>query len=193
MFQRLTLLRQLRGWHVFAVPVVLLLLCLVLWDAMAPEFFDRQDRIELLERNALATQKLLAQRADLEGDVERRTALIAEWRPVSFVSEGVDKSQVQFADWVRAQLAPLNLVSLNVEPVANSVDTAADGGFMQLRVTFDASPSQLARAEQSLVGAQRQIFFDGVAANASVGGASGVGGLRVTLHLRALHLASSLF
>ncbi len=158
MLTTLSLLRQHRGWHVYAVPAVLLLAVLALVDSTWPGIADSQERIELLERNQVAAQQLVDQRPGLDAQIQKNSAILAQWRDGSFTADAVADSRSQLVQWVQMRLAPLNLVNLNI--VDATLESGLDATLPEPAST--AAPAVLAPAAPPVTPAQAAPASDAV-------------------------------
>lgn len=210
MLTTFSLLRQFRGRQVYAAPAVVVLALLVLIDSVWPDISDRQERIDLLERSQATAQHLIDQRPELDVQVKQHNATLSEQRMGSFVSEQAADAQSQFEQWVMAQLAPMNLVNLSVAaapggfspaqalnvattPEANQEAKASNARVLGVSVSFDASPSQMDRAEHLLVDSGKHVVFRSAAATRVGSGPPGTGRLNVSYQLQVLYLHPDLF
>ena len=192
MRRQLSNLYSYKGWQVIAMPLLGILAVLVLLDMLWPDFEEAQERIESLERRLSAAETLFLRKSEFQTRVETAEGVLGEGRSKYFESSEVDASRKAFLDAVTTIFASLVVPSLNIVPAVDSTEQG-DLIVMKIAVSFDASPSQLARFETLILSQPKAIHVESVSIAPSMGGGSGGGVLRVSCTLKSAHIRSGLF
>lgn len=192
MRRQLSILYREKGWQVFALPLLAALTTLVLLDLAWPGVQEAQERIESFERRLASAQLLVSRKPQFQNSVEAAEAVLSEGRSRYFESPDPEASRKAFLDVVTAIFASLNVPSVNIVPETAPTEQG-DVIIMKIGVSFDASPSQLARFESLILAQSKVIHVESVSVTATMIGPSSSGVLRVLCTLKSAHIYAGLF
>lgn len=194
MGETLRLLYKFKGWYVFAPPLIIILLGLIGVDNFWRSYIKNSERIDSLEMRIERATALVSLKTQWQNRIDAANVTLKTAQSNYFVSPTVAESRAAFLSTVTSIVAEMNLPKISINELTAAED-AKDVVPMQIALSFDASPAQLARLEARLAEQPKTINFQAMTLSIANGlaGAPGAGLLNVTYQLQSIHINSNLF